>query len=122
MRSARLLAVIVLGCTLAAGAAASPWTSGLHGSVRRGPITPVCREGVPCDAPAPGVVLTFSRAGAARRVRTDPKGLYRIALPPGTYSVATNLRVFGRTPHPARVRVRAGHWDRIVFSIDTGIR
>ena len=122
MRSSRLLALIVVGCTLAAGAAASSTTSGLHGSVRRGPITPVCREGIPCDGPAPGVVLAFTRAGVIRKVRTDSKGLYRIALPPGTYSVTTSMRPFGRTPRPARVRVRAGHWDTIVFSVDTGIR
>jgi len=122
MRSSRTLAVIVLILTVAAGASAASSSSGLRGTVLRGPIMPVCREGVPCDAPAPGLVLAFSRAGVVRKTRTDAKGAYRIALPPGAYSVTTSLRLFGRTPRPARVRVRAGHWDRIVFSVDTGIR
>jgi len=109
MRTLRALAVLVVGLTLVACASAASPSSGLQGSVRRGPISPVCREGVPCDAPVPGVVLTFTRNGVVRKARTNLKGAYRIALPPGTYSVTTSLRLFGRTPRPARVRVRAGH-------------
>ena len=122
MRSSRTLALIVVALTLAAGASAASSRSGLQGTVRRGPISPVCREGVACDAPAPGVVLTFTRTGLSRRTRTDQKGVYRIALPPGLYSVTTSVRRFGRTPRPGRVHVRVGHWDTIVFSVDTGIR
>ena len=118
----RSLALIGVVLTLVAGASAASSSSGLHGTVRRGPITPVCRVGVACDAPAPGVVLTFSGRGVVRKARTDQKGAYRIALPPGVYSVTMNLRLFGRTPRPARVHVRAGHWDKIVFSVDTGVR
>ncbi len=88
----------------------------------RGPVTPVCRVGVPCDARAPNVVLTFSRAGFIRQTRTDKQGAYRVALPPGIYSVRTNSKPFGQMPRPAQVRVRAGHMDKIVFTIDTGIR
>jgi hypothetical protein len=114
----------MIGVSLAAVAAASatPPPSGLYGTVRRGPTTPVCRSGVPCDAPAPNVLLTFSRMGLARDARTDQHGAYRIRLPPGVYSVRTNSKPFGQTPHPATIRVRAGHTDKIVFTIDTGIR
>jgi hypothetical protein len=122
MRSSRTLALIVVALILASAASAASSRSGLHGTVRRGPISPVCRESVPCDALAPGVVLTFSRTGLSRRTRTDEKGVYRIGLPPGLYSVTTSLRPFGRTPRPARVHVRVGHWDTIAFSVDTGIR
>ena len=83
---------------------------------------PVCRVGVACDAPAVGVVLMFSRGGVVRETRTDEQGAYRIGLPPGFYSVRTNSKPFGQTPRPARVHVRAGRSDRIVFSINTGIR
>ena len=88
----------------------------------RGPITPVCRVGVPCDAPAAHIVLAFSDARVVRTTRTDAGGSYRIRLPAGIYVVRTNLRPFGRTPRPATVRVRAGHSDEIDFTIDTGIR
>ena len=122
MRSSRTLALIVVMLTVAASASAAVSSSGLHGTVRRGPVTPVCRVGFACDALARGIVLTFSRTGVVRKARTDQKGAYRIALPPGVYAVTTSLRLFGRTPRPARVHVRAGHWDKIAFAIDTGIR
>jgi hypothetical protein len=116
------LALTAVSFAAVAGASAASPPSGLHGTVRRGPITPVCRAGVPCDARAPNVTLTFSRAGLARKTRTDQQGAYRIGLPPGIYSVRTNSKPFGQTPHPATVHVRAGHNDKIVFTIDTGIR
>jgi hypothetical protein len=122
MSPERTLALIVVGLVAVAGASAASPPSGLHGTVRRGPITPVCREDVPCDAPAPDIVLTFSRTGLARTTRTDRHGTYRIALPPGIYAVRTNAKPFGQTPRPAKVHVRAGRTDEIVFTIDTGIR
>lgn len=100
--------------------------SGLHGVVRRGPIAPVCRAGTPCDAPAL-VTLAFSArraaGGSVYWFRTDKNGRYRIALPPGIYAVTTGQKqpAIGRI-RPRFVHVRAGHWDRIDFFIDTGIR
>jgi hypothetical protein len=122
MRPKRTLTLIAVCLAVVAGASAASPPSGLYGTVRRGPITPVCRAGVPCDAPAPNITLTFSRAGRLRTTRADRQGAYRIGLPPGIYSVRTNSKPFGRTPHPAGVHVRAGHTDKIVFTIDTGIR
>jgi Carboxypeptidase regulatory-like domain len=118
----RTIVVMAVGLALAASATAAPSRSGLHGTVLRGPITPVCRVDVPCDAPAAGLTLTFSAVGVVRETKTDKQGAYRIALPPGIYAVRTSSKPFGQTPRPARVHVRAGHSDRIVFRIDTGIR
>jgi hypothetical protein len=120
--AARILALLLVTATIAAaGASAAVGPSGLHGVVRRGPISPVCRDNVPCDAPAAGVVLTFRRAGVARTARTDANGRYRIALAAGIYSLESSGRQLGQ-PSPAKVRVRAGRFDRIDFMIDTGIR
>ena len=105
-----------------ASAAGAVPRSGLYGTVMRGPITPVCLVGVPCEAPAAKVILTFSRASFVRETQTDEQGTYQIELPPGIYSVRTNSKPFGQTPRPARVHVRASHLDKIVFTIDTGIR
>ncbi len=118
----RALALVTVSLAVVASASGAVPRSGLYGTVMRGPITPVCMVGVPCDAPAANVTLTFSRAGFARETQTDERGAYRIGLPPGIYSVHTNSKPFGQTPRPARIRVRAGHSDRIVFMIDTGIR
>jgi hypothetical protein len=99
--------------------------SGLHGTVTKGPTTPVCRQGEPCSGPAQ-VTLLFRRTGRTPRTyrtRSAATGAYRIALPAGYYTVTTLEQVgIGRKLRPQRVHVRAGHHDRLDFVIDTGIR
>lgn len=119
LRSLALLLVVSAAVSMPASAAVGP--SGLHGTVVRGPISPVCRDNVPCDAPAPGVALTFVRAGVARATRTDANGRYRIALPAGIYALRPTAAQLGQTS-PTKVRVRVGRFDRVDFTIDTGIR
>ncbi len=115
---------------LPAAATGGSTGSGLYGTVTTGPITPVCRQGVPCDAPAQ-VTLVFSRlrttAGGGesvwKRVRSDKNGRYRIALPAGFYAVRSAVRIgMTRLPKPHAVHVRAGYWDKIDLFFDTGIR
>jgi len=122
MSTSRLIGLSAAIFAAAATASGAPTLGGLHGTVKRGPITPVCRVGVPCDGPAAHIVLVFSDARVVRTTRTDANGGYRIKLPAGFYIVHTNARPFARTPRPAKVRVRAGHSDTIDFTIDTGIR
>ena len=55
-----VLGTLVLGCGSAGGGTA---TGGLKGRVMRGPTMPVCRVGVPCEEPARGVKLIFTRSG-----------------------------------------------------------
>jgi hypothetical protein len=115
-----VLATLVLGCGSAGGGTA---TSGLKGRVMRGPTTPVCRVGVPCEEPARGVKLVFSRSGkVVGRTTTDQKGYYRIPLKRGTYSVRTNRPAAEKVPQPSRVTVPSDRFKRVVFHIDTGIR
>ena len=104
--------------------------SGLYGTVRKGPVTPVCQQGVPCDAPA-RVTLVFSRATSSNRtmgtgqilVRPDKKGRYRIALDPGFWDIRAMVKVgMSALPKPHSVHVRRGHWDRINLFFDTGMR
>ena len=122
-RSVKLAAALFAAALLAPVAIATIPRSGLYGIVLKGPIVPVCREGVPCDAPAQ-VTLVFSRFGRdTARARTTAAGRYRVALAPGYYAVRTVERI-GITPNirPAHVHVRNDHFDRLNFSIDTGIR
>jgi hypothetical protein len=93
-----------------------------HGTVMRGPITPVCSVGTPCSAPARHVTLFFTRHGVTRKTTTDERGRYRIRLAAGLYSIRTNQRPFGTTPQPNKVRVRGGRDVRVDLHIDTGIR
>jgi hypothetical protein len=94
----------------------------LHGTVMRGPITPVCQVGVPCNAPAEHVTLLFTRTGVTTKTTTDASGRYRIKLRVGYYAVRTNQKPFGTMPKPANVRFIAGRDRRVDFFIDTGIR
>lgn len=119
-----LIVLLATAALLSAAASAATHPNGLYGVVRKGPTTPVCRVGVPCDAPAQ-VTLIFSKAGkqAARIRSTKATGSYRIGLAPGYYTVTTLEKVgVGRDIKPRTVHVRRAHWDKLNFFIDTGIR
>jgi hypothetical protein len=94
----------------------------LHGHVVRGPITPVCRVGVPCSAPAAHATLYFTRSGRTVSTVTNAKGNYRIRLERGLYAVRTKRQSIGRGLEPRTARVIAGRDKRADFHIDTGIR
>ena len=104
----------------AATAAAPPRVgTGITGSVRRGPIRPVCVAGLPCDAPAAGVLVEIdSGRTAVARLHTAKDGTFLLRAPAGTYVV----RVVAKRAAPVVVRVRAGFFSRVSLSIDTGIR
>jgi hypothetical protein len=107
---------------VAAASQGAPLRSGLYGLVLMGPIRPVCSADDSCDAPAQ-VTLVFTRGGAITRARSARDGRYRAPLAPGYYTVRTAERIgLGKGVSPRKVHVRIGHWDRLVFHIDTGIR
>ncbi len=124
-RRLALVAALGLAASLATTGLSGGATplNGLYGLVKKGPIVPVCREGEPCDAPVQ-VTLVFSRRGkAVARTRSRKDGSYRIGLAAGIYAVRTVERIgIARNLTPHNVKVRRGHWDRINFHIDTGIR
>ena len=91
----------------------------LHGTVRIGPTTPVCREGVPCSKPAAHLLLSFGRGPAHVQARTDTLGRYRVRLAPGTWTLSTRV---GIRPAPIRFVVPRALTAKRDFSIDTGIR
>ena len=119
----RLGLIVVAALLLLPTAYAGTTGNGLYGVVKKGPITPVCRVGVPCDAPVE-VTLVFSRGGReVARVRTSEKGRYRVGLEPGFYDVRSSVRIgIQKLPKPHAIHVRLGHWDRINLFFDTGIR
>jgi len=116
----RVLVLSVACLAVALPAAAGTQSTGLRGLVIRGPITPVCQEGVPCSAPAKHVKITFVRYGIAKSVFTGADGRYLVALTAGTYAVRFPSARFGFRPRTAFVP--AGRMATRNFSIDTGIR
>lgn len=89
----------------------------------KSPTTPVCREGVPCSAPAAGVTLVFVRGGVrVASVTTSKAGTFRVVLSPGPYLVRLlSKQAFGGAP-PRTVRVLPSRFAVANFDIDTGIR
>jgi hypothetical protein len=80
------LAALVFGSTLAGAATAPRLTSGLRGVVMRSPTKPICGEAEPCEEPAAGVVLRFSKGERlVARVTTGRAGGYSVKLRPGRY-------------------------------------
>jgi hypothetical protein len=118
-----LLAALALGVVSAqVGGAAPVGTSGLRGVVHRS--LPVCLDDDgDCTAPAPGVVLRFSRAGTlVARATTGPAGGYVVRLRPGVYTVTTPAARVGRDLVPRRVTVPVGRIARVDFRLDTGVQ
>ena len=119
--SVSLLGIAAL--LLLPGFAAAAPVSGLRGTVVIDPSRPVCIEGKPCSAPAPGVVLRFSRNDRViARATTRADGTYRIVLAPGRYVVSLPVARGPRSIAPRTVRVVAGQMIRRDFTIDTGIQ
>ena len=90
----------------------------LYGAVTIGPVTPVCRVGVPCDKPAAQVRLAFTRLGHTVLTTTNAAGNYRIELTPGIYAVRASA---GMSMRPQNINVHRPS-THLNFSIDTGIR
>jgi hypothetical protein len=117
-----LLVGAVAGCGGARTGSHNSQIGTLHGTVTRGPTTPVCRMGATCSGPASGQRIVFKGAGgSAKSVVAAKDGSYSVSLPPGVYAVAVLPLQIGGI-QPSTVRVAAGRARKADFRIDTGIR
>jgi hypothetical protein len=117
-----LLAALAMTFTFAGGSAPAG-SSGLRGTVMRGPTKPVCRVNESCEVPARGLVLRFSRGGSVKaEVTTSRSGTYSVKLPAGRYGVTTPRRGPGTGLTPRVVRVPRARMARVDFHLDTGIQ
>jgi hypothetical protein len=96
----------------------------LHGTITRGPTTPVCQVGKPCSEPMARALLIFTRNGrVAARARSDPQGHYSVRLRLGTYAVTLGVRPkLGSGIQPRTITLRRAVPTRVDFAVDTGIR
>jgi hypothetical protein len=102
----------------------APPGTGAYGYVTAGPTCPVERPGQPC--PPRALVVTVQaedRSGrAVAAASSDGSGRYRLALPPGSYTlIAETGSALPRCP-PVPVTVGSGAPTRTDISCDTGIR
>ena len=124
MNSVRRLALaclITVGCN---SPAAPSLTTGLTGTVLRGPITPVCRIEVPCDAPFSADFSVEQNGKVTSRFRSDQDGRFTVMLEPGQYRVvpAANAPILFPASQAKTVNVMATGLTEILLTFDTGIR
>ncbi len=129
MRSRKeILSAVVVFVTsglLACTATAPSPATGLTGVVMRGPITPVCRVDVPCDAPF-SAGFTVQRAGQrVAQFQSDASGQFTVYLAPGTYTVVPNADapIISPSSQVKSVTVAdTGQLTVVRLAFDTGIR
>ena len=117
------MAIAALGLSLGAQCQnPAALTTGLTGTVTRGPVTPVCRPDVPCDAP---LQASFEVRRAGRTVasfQTDAQGRFTVKLAPGSYTIVPvgNVGLMGSQTRD--VTVGPEGLTEVQIAFDTGIR
>ena len=96
-------------------------TSGLEGTVRRGPIEPVCRQGIPCDAPLQADFTLQQDGRVVARFASDSAGHFSVYVAPGSYVVVPDQPV-GIGPQALQVVVNSEGLTHVELTFDTGIR
>jgi hypothetical protein len=119
------VAVLLAACTPGPLPVAS-WVGGISGTAVAGPTCPVERPGDPACAPRPvagATILIQDGAGAdVATTVTDAAGRFRVALPPGVYTVV-GQPVAGLMGNPLPLDVEVAESEVTVeLSYDTGIR
>jgi hypothetical protein len=114
-------AFILTSCGSAGTVAAGG--SGLYGTVRIAPATPVCKSGSSCSKPAGGFRLVFAGNGRTVTATTDTHGRYRVKLPGGRYAVRGARATLPKSGlQPKAVTVPDGRLAKRDFVFDSGIR
>lgn len=104
----------------------APLLSGISGIVLIGPQCPVVREGEECpDKPYEAIIEIGDVSGRAIATTTSGSdGLFRVVLPPGTYTLTARPPTSRGFPAPAEmtVTVESTGFTDVVVSMDSGIR
>jgi len=123
MRTVLLVACLAAaaGCTSVAPSA----TTGLTGIVTRGPVTPVCRIDIPCDAPFSASFIVQQNGRAVATFRSAQMGQFTVFLGPGGYTIVPNADapIIVPTAQTRSVTVAdTGTLTVVRLMFDTGIR
>lgn len=105
------------------GGIADARESGIDGCVSFGPLSPIARRGTENYRPYQAFIDVVDEAGRlAAHVQSDEHGHFRIALPPGTYTLRP--QAFEPRPRAAQqtVLVNTGRYTPVQINYDSGIR
>jgi hypothetical protein len=114
-------ALTTAGC----GAATSPTaTTGLAGTVVRGPITPVCNTNASCSAPFSAGFSVDRNGVPVAHFRSDSDGHFAVTLAPATYHVTPDpdAPLIAPTSQIKTVTVLDSPVTTVTLDFDTGIR
>lgn len=95
----------------------------LLGTTLIAPTCPVERPGVTCTAPVAAAITIVDSLG--RRVASTVSGadgVFRISLPPGTYTVVASLSGTRPMTRSAVVQISPGATPHVSLTFDSGIR
>lgn len=98
--------------------------TGLEGTIRRGPIQPVCQQDVACDAPFSGRFEVHLGGRIVARFQSDSAGHFQVRLAPGTYSIVPDASAPPGSPGSQGHDVTVGPTGvtHVEIDFDTGIR
>ncbi len=115
--------LVALGAT-ACGSPTEPTSTGLAGTVLRGPTQPVCALNQACEAPFSAGFSVQRGTTRTAAFRSDSQGHYEIRLAPGTYTIVPDADTPIITPalQTKPVTVGANGMTMIDLHFDTGIR
>jgi hypothetical protein len=126
--SSRPVLTVVLALLVGAGACSSQplssLTTGLTGTVVRGPVAPVCQTGESCDAPFSAGFTVLRSSRPVTSFRSDERGQFTVRLEPGAYTVVPGPDAPILSPQEQAKDVVAGPsgLTTVRLEFDTGIR
>jgi len=98
-------------------------STGLEGTMLRGPTRPVCQVDRPCSAPLKSGFKVLQGGQIVARFQSDSGGHFVVHIPPGTYTVSPDesAPLLARA-HAHEVTVRPSGLTHVELEFDTGIR
>lgn len=116
-----LIPLALLGCD---AGAATDLSTGLSGSVSRGPVTPVCQPELACTAPFSAHFAVWKGSHRVASFQSNALGEFTVALAPGDYRVipGSDAPIIDPSAQVKQVSVSAGAFTVVHLDFDTGIR
>ena len=122
-----LSAFILLTFSACSATATQPTTSGIHGTVLIGPISPVSKVGEVNERPYPNATIFVMDPSGRYRVAevvSDKDGFFKVNLAPGKYLLDPQSPNGQSLPvaQPQSVLVSANGFVEVTIHYDSGIR
>jgi hypothetical protein len=124
MRTAAICTFALVMSTAGCGSPTAPITTGLAGTVWRGPTAPVCAFNQPCEAPFSAGFSVQRGTSRVAAFQSDAQGHFELRLSPGNYIVVpdTAAPIISPKSQTKEVTVGANGLTMIDLHFDTGIR